>query len=203
MIFAHRISDDTELRLLAPCYAEEQFALIEANRDYLQPWLGWVDEMCSVEDATAYSKTTLDEYAQGESLVVGIWQHGRLAGNVGLDNINTFVGSAEIWYWLGVEFEGRGLVTNACRAIIAHAFEVMELNRVQIRVEHRNARSRAIPQRLGFRHEGTLRQVERLRDTYVDLEVYALLRDEWVGEPFRVHGRLTSRPYGCMRYVVL
>lgn len=135
MNFAHPISNDAELRLLEPLHAEDCFALIDANRTRLQKWLDWVERTCSIDDTKAYCKLTLAQCAQEKSLIVGIWHRGRFAGTVGLDDINSFAGSAEIGYWLGEEFERRGLVTNACRVIIAHAFGTLGLHRLQIRVQ--------------------------------------------------------------------
>jgi ribosomal-protein-serine acetyltransferase len=53
--------------------------------------------------------------------------------------------------------------------------------RVEIRAAPENARSRAIPERLGFTQEGTLRQVERVDDRYLDNVVYAMLAEDWKG----------------------
>ena len=122
MVFSYRLNDDTELRLLEPRYAQEIFDLIDTNRSHLQNWLDWVERTHSVDDTKAYCSLALEQCSQGKSLVVGIWHHSRFAGIVGLEDINTFAGTAEIGYWLGEEFEGHSLVTNTCRAIIAHAF---------------------------------------------------------------------------------
>ena len=78
-------------------------------------------------------------------------------------------------YWLGEEFQGRGLVTAACRRLVAHSFDVLRLHRVEIRCAVENHRSRAIPERLGFRLEGRFREAEWLYDHWVDHAVYALL----------------------------
>jgi len=69
----------------------------------------------------------------------------------------------------------KGTMTQAVQALVEHAFSVWELNRVEIRVAPDNQRSAAIPLRLGFEYEGTLRQAQRIGDRYVDLAVYALL----------------------------
>ena len=62
-----------------------------------------------------------------------------------------------------------------------HAFSVWDLNRVEIRAAPENLRSRAIPERLGFTEEGTLRQAERVGDRYLDNTVYAVLAEDWKG----------------------
>jgi ribosomal-protein-serine acetyltransferase len=70
-------------------------------------------------------------------------------------------------------------MTEAVRALVAYAFEVWKLNRVEIRAAVANVRSRAIPERLGFKQEGVLRQAERIGDRFEDLVVYSMLAGEW------------------------
>ena len=70
-------------------------------------------------------------------------------------------------------------MTQCCRALIEHAFTDLQLNRVVITCATGNHRSQAIPERLGFCREGTLRETEWLYDHYVDHFVYGLLRSEW------------------------
>jgi ribosomal-protein-serine acetyltransferase len=85
----------------------------------------------------------------------------------------------EIGYWIDGDAEGKGLAIEACRSIIAYAFSDLGLRRVQIRCANENHRSRAIPEKLGFREEGIIRQCERLRDRTVDLVIYGMLSEEW------------------------
>ena len=70
-------------------------------------------------------------------------------------------------------------MTRAVATVVEHALSVWELNRIEIRAAVGNARSRAIPQRLGFREEGTLREAERVGDRYLDVVVYSMLGSEW------------------------
>jgi ribosomal-protein-serine acetyltransferase len=58
-------------------------------------------------------------------------------------------------------------------------FSVPDCHRISIRAGTANTRSRAIPERLGFREEGVRRDAERSGDRYRDLVVYALLAPEW------------------------
>jgi ribosomal-protein-serine acetyltransferase len=102
-----------------------------------------------------------------------------VAGVLGLEPLDWIHRSAGIGYWLGERYQGRGLMTRAVGVLIEHAVSVWDLNRIEIRAAVGNARSRAIPQRLGFREEGTLRQAERVGDVYLDIVVYSLLASEW------------------------
>jgi ribosomal-protein-serine acetyltransferase len=72
-------------------------------------------------------------------------------------------------------------MTAAVRAYVDHAFQVWRLNRVSIEAAVDNARSRAVAERLGFRQEGVLREVERVGERAVDHVVYAVLAAEWAG----------------------
>jgi ribosomal-protein-serine acetyltransferase len=88
----------------------------------------------------------------------------------------------EIGYWLAPPFQGRGVMTKTCRFLVAYAFAELNLNRVEILCAVENLRSRAVPERLGFREEGVLRQAEWVRDHFNDLVVYAMLAEEWDGK---------------------
>jgi ribosomal-protein-serine acetyltransferase len=66
--------------------------------------------------------------------------------------------------------------------MVDHAFGSMALKRVVITAAVHNERSRAIPQRLGFVQEGTLRQAVRVGDSYFDDAVYAMLAEDWLAQ---------------------
>ncbi len=85
----------------------------------------------------------------------------------------------EIGYWIASGFQGRGIVTDACRAVIDHAFEEWKLNRVEIHCATGNEKSCAIPKRLGFQLEGTEREAQLINGRYLDIEIYAMLARDW------------------------
>lgn len=178
-MFTLKLNDDTELRPIEPRYAEELFSLVDRNREHLRKWLPFVDGTKTSADTLAFIKNSLRDHAEKGDQICCIWHKNKLTGNIGLHMRNQSGRCAEIGYWLGKEFEGKGLVTMACRAIIDYAFRELGCNRIQIRVEPANTRSRAIPVRLGFTYEGTLRQVDWCYDRPVDHEMHSLLREEW------------------------
>lgn len=87
-------------------------------------------------------------------------------------------------------------MTRACQAMITYAFHTMKLNKVEIRCATENVRSRAIPERLGFKEEGLIRQAEWLYDHYVDLVVYGLLASEWPQNNYNSCLKAGSRALG-------
>ena len=172
-MFSHRIDHDVELRLLHPRHAEAVFALIERSREHLGRWLGWVGGWRTIDDVRAYIKDSLYRTAENGGMFCGIWHQGELVGTIDLINVNLASKRAEIGFWLGGEFEGRGLVIRACRTLIDHAFGAMELDWLVIHTKTENVRSRAVAERLGFQHDGYLRHHDR--------EAYTLYRNEWRG----------------------
>lgn len=94
-------------------------------------------------------------------------------------SINARTGTAELGVFLATEARGQGTVTRTVEAMIQWAFGERNLRRLEWRCAPGNEPSRAIPQRLGFTHEGTLRQVFKVREEFHDLEVWSLLRTEW------------------------
>jgi ribosomal-protein-serine acetyltransferase len=178
-MFTHSFADGAELRLLQPQHAPELFALIEHNRSYLRRWLPEWDVQKSLGDCRMTLKSSLERFAANGSSTLGIWWQGHLAGVIGAGNIDWENRSTMIGYWLGESFQGKGLMTGACRALLDYLFFDLKLHRVEIRCAIGNARSCAVPKRLGFTKEGVLRQAQAFDDAFLDLEVYGLLAEDW------------------------
>lgn len=86
-----------------------------------------------------------------------------------------------VGYWLAADAQGRGIATRAVAAYLDHAFGPWGLRRMEIRAAVDNLPSRAIAERLGFTHEGTLRGLHLVRGVVQDVAVYGLLAQEWRG----------------------
>lgn len=177
--FALPVDAPGELSLLTEKDVAELFRLIEGNRQHLRQWLPWVDYETSLEDSRSFVRRSLQRYQEGEGFELGVRYQGRLAGVIGLHTIDWPNRRGEIGYWLGAAFQGHGLITNACHALLKYAFHELQLNRMEILCATGNARSRAIPERLGFVQEGIRREGGWLYDHFVDLVVYSMLAREW------------------------
>lgn len=178
-MFCLTVDPEIKLGLFEERHATELFALIEANRAHLRQWMPWLDTNTSVADTLKFIKESLEQFARGEGFTVAILFQEKWAGVIGYHELDQANRSIEIGYWLSADLQGRGIVTRACGFMVDYAFNELGLNRVAICCAVDNRRSRAIPERLGFKHEGTLRQAEFLYDDLVDHAVYGLLAEEW------------------------
>jgi ribosomal-protein-serine acetyltransferase len=168
-----------QLRPLRLGDARWLFEQVDANRVRLRRWLPWPDTNRSPADSRAYILRMRAQERAGFGLTFGLWWQDHLVGVAGFNWIDRANRSAAIGYWLAREAEGHGLMTAAVSALLRHGFRNLALNRIEIRAGLRNYRSRAIPERLGFRREGTLRQAEWVNGRFVDHAVYGLLAAEW------------------------
>ncbi|HEY0756290.1 MAG TPA: GNAT family protein [Ktedonobacteraceae bacterium] len=173
------VDAEITLRLLEEADAPQLFELIEHNRSHLRQWLPWVDYDTAVEDSRRFVKSSMQRYLDNEGFDPGILYQGQLVGIIGFHTVNWSNRQVEIGYWLAADFQGRGVMTRACRAMLNYAFRKLQLNRVSIRCATGNSRSRALPERLGFTQEGIQREGEWLYDHFVDLAVYSMLALEW------------------------
>jgi len=174
-MFSRQLTDRLRISLSLPQYTEELFALTDRNRMFLRQWLPWLDQTTTTDHTRSFLTQQLHRFANGECLHVTIFHDNMIVGVAGFNEIDHTHGIAYIGYWLGEEFNGKGIMTSVVRELIVIGREFYPLQKVEIRCASGNLRSRAIPERLGFTHEGTLQRAERVYEQFHDHEVYGLL----------------------------
>lgn len=179
-MFFFEVDEHIILRQLQLKDANEMFQIIDTSREYLREWLPWVVTTQTPEDSLAFIDHTLMAHENKKGLTAAIFYQDRFAGLIGFNNLDWANRIAHIGYWLAPNFQGKGIMTSATRALIDYAFRTLDINRVEIRAAYENTKSRSIPERLGFLEEGLIRQSEWLNDHYVDLVVYGMLASDWL-----------------------
>jgi ribosomal-protein-alanine N-acetyltransferase len=119
-----------------------------------------------------------DEADRSLNLAIVQESDGALVGAIALD-FEREHGRAEVGYWIGVPYWGRGYATEAAAAVVRHAFEVEGLNRVFAHHFTRNPASGRVLEKIGMRHEGTRRGHTLKWGEYLDSESLAILRSDW------------------------
>jgi len=167
------------MRLLDGADAQELFALIDANREYLAEWMPFVGQTRSAADSLAFIRAARRQLSENRGLQTAIFAGARMVGVVGFHRIDWTTRSTSIGYWLAEDQQGSGTMTLATRALVDYAFGTWRLHRVEIRAGVENLRSRAIPERLGFHEEGILRGAERIGPRVIDHVIYAMIETDW------------------------
>ena len=102
-----------------------------------------------------------------------------LVGSMGLREIDRVHQQAELGFYVGVPWWGRGYAVAGVRVLLPFAFGVLGLNRVYAHHMVRNPASGRVLEKTGFRREGLLRQRIRKWGVYEDVVLLALLRTDW------------------------
>ncbi len=154
-------------------------ALIARNVSHLQTFMPKVVGLGTTASATSYLTSVIEKRELSQVLEWHIVQNGVLCGAVRLNHIELACSKTSIGYYVGADFQGKGLATASVRAVIAYAFEHLGFNRVELRCATGNRASQRVAEHLGFSWEGLLRQAEFVNSEYLDHFVYSILREEF------------------------
>ena len=181
IMLSYKIDDDSELRLIELHHADQLNTLIGQNRGHIKQWSPWLKDNRSIENTRSFITRNLTQFAENKGFAIAIWYQGKMAGQIEYNYLDRVNRKTEIGYWLGASFQGKGLVTKSCRVLTNYAFDELKLNRIEMHCGVENKRSRKIPEKLGFREEGVIRQAGWLHDRFVDFVIYGILANEWEG----------------------
>lgn len=148
-------------------------AILE-SLDELRPWMAWARTAPTLEESEFRNRNAWVKWHAREDLPVYLFLKGTdtFVGGSGLHRMNWDVPKFEIGYWCRTKFQGQGYITEAVVGLTDFAFEVLGARRVEIRTDEKNVNSWKIPERLGFKLEGTLindalNPAGQLRDTRI------------------------------------
>jgi ribosomal-protein-alanine N-acetyltransferase len=134
----------------------------------------------SIHQTRGYLRFLLKQYRGGQpsSFVIELAQEHRVIGTIGFMWLQQENRSAEVGYSLSRAYWNRGLMTEALGAVLQFGFDKLHLNRIEAQYESDNPASGRVMAHVGMRHEGRLRQRVYNKGRYVDVELYAILRDD-------------------------
>jgi len=177
--FQNKNTGDFRLKLLSVSDAPKMFETIQENRQILKPWLIWVDNIKTINDCVVFIEECLRNFKKMTALTMGIWVKENFVGCVGFNSINAENKRGNMGFWLSENYHGKGIMTKSCRMIINYAFEIMQMERIEILCATKNFKSRAVPQRLNFTQEGVLRHYNLINKSFQDMVMYSILKQDW------------------------
>jgi ribosomal-protein-serine acetyltransferase len=201
-MFYLAIDRDLQVQTLHPEDAEAFFQLVERNRSRLRPWIhpsalpetisasrkltiecflnSLPDSTDALKEYQDYQQE-LDHYGPPANppLELGIWLQNTLVGEIMLARLQSSPWSAEIGYWIDGQREGQGIITRCVSGLMDYAIYNMGITSLIIGCAVDNLRSRAIPERLGYRLKVTVPDGEVVGDQIYDRAIYEMLSDDW------------------------
>ncbi|WP_436514865.1 GNAT family N-acetyltransferase [Ekhidna sp. To15] len=146
-------------------------------------WTWYTEDLTDPDALEKWMTQRLDASRKGLQMTysVRLKETGEIIGATSYGHIDWEEHGIEIgWTWLGKKYIGVGINKHMKYLMLRHAFETMQIERLELRTDENNIRSRKAMEKIGAKHDGTLRnhrstQGERRRNTVV----YSIIKSEW------------------------
>jgi len=154
--------------------------IFEYSRDPLVARHVLWDPHSTIHQTRAYIRFLLKQYRSGQpaTFVIELLKERKVIGTIGFMWLHRENRSAEVGYSLNRHYWNQGIMTEALRAMIAFGFDSLNLNRIEAQHESDNPASGHVMTRAGMRHEGHLRHRLYNKGRFVDVDLYAILRQD-------------------------
>lgn len=164
----------------------ENYLKIGIKSDYFS-W--WTDSEVTKYNSHGLFPHSIDDYnnwlqtvKSNEVLVLGVIHNRdkKHIGNVSLQSFDWINRSAEIAIVMGEpDYWGKGFGYVACKKMIEHAFDRLNIMRIWSGTSVLNVAMNKIFKRLGFKNEGVFKQAQYLDGDYYDINIYGLLKEHY------------------------
>lgn len=178
-------------RLVLRCWEPDDAPLlkdaVDRSLEHLRPWMPWTpDEPEPLDVVYERLREFRARFDNDEDYILGAFERdeSRAVGGTGLHK-RLGDGALEIGYWVAADAAGFGYATELSGALTCVAFELLGVDRVEIRVDPENARSERVPEKLGYTREATLRRRLPVKDgsDLRDVNVWTMFASEVAGSP--------------------
>ena len=155
---------------------EAIYSTIDQDRIYLEEWLPFVELTTEI----SYTHRFVENYINSDQTDVtfAIYYQDNFAGIIGLKDTDPDNKKTEIGFWLSESFQHKGIIAHSGKALIDYIFDVMNLNRIQLKAATGNLKSQRVAEHLGFMRDGIERDGELHSRGFVDLVVFSLLNSD-------------------------
>ncbi|MDH4422242.1 MULTISPECIES: GNAT family N-acetyltransferase [Bacillus] len=174
------------IRMPKPGDGKVVYDAIQASMQELKPWMVFAQKEQTAEEIEESIRKSHIQFLQREDLRLLVFskETGEFIASSGLHRINWDIPQFEIGYWIDSRFSGKGYMVEAAKGITDYAFSELKANRVEIRCDSLNKKSRAIPEKLGFKLEGILESASVAVDSnrLRDMCVFAMTRNTYKKE---------------------
>ncbi len=134
--------------------AEDVFAIVDENREYLREWLPWVADTKSAQDTSQFISDMIEKRLTGSEYGYAIIYNGFPVGHISLMHI-TDSHEPEIGYWIAKNSSGQGITTKAVGALTKFAFRTLNLEKVIIKCDESNLPSNRVAEKNSYAIERT------------------------------------------------
>lgn len=169
------------LKLRKVSEADKYDLFAYASNDEVTKYVMW-DTHKSMADTEGFISYAMDQYKNKN---VAPWaieykETGKFIGTIDFVWWKPAYFSAEIGYVISPEYWGKGITTEAAKAIIQFGFEKMELVRIQARCFDENIASARVMEKVGMIYEGTHRKEMYIKGRHRDIRMYSILREDFL-----------------------
>ncbi len=171
-----------KLSLISPAsdQVSELFELIEKNRFFLNKHITFAENKDTPHRVKLFLKEIASFNIGGQKFNLIIQYRGQIVGLLGFHKIDRIHARAEIGYWLGEEFQGKGIMFEAIPKFLQYGFEALAVNKVELLTLTSHERNIRLVEKLGFKKEGVLREQYFMHDVFQDAVIYGMLKSDFL-----------------------
>ncbi|MBA4407051.1 GNAT family N-acetyltransferase [bacterium] len=152
-----------------------------AHMPEVAEFLPWFPHQ-TIQDSIDFIKFAEEKFASDEWIILGIElkENRKLIGSIDIRGWNSVNNYADIGYVISKNFWGKGIMTEALKAVIKYCFDELRLNRIEAHCEEANIGSWKVMEKCGMKNEGTLREKIFVKNRYRSMKMYSILRSEYI-----------------------